>query len=147
MQKLSLASSAYGWRGRQRPHSASLKRQSPVGAKLRRVVGLNELFSSRGLHGLLAVALYDPIPSATTIARVPLWAWSGGVFGAIFIAHQSSQSLSWAGPLTLRVVAGQMIAALAVDHFWMAGRSGAANRLATNDWRRIASRRRGPIRR
>jgi len=34
----------------------------------------------------LTIALRDPVPSSATIARVPLWAWSGGVFGAIFIA-------------------------------------------------------------
>ena len=35
---------------------------------------------------VLAAALRDPVPSASTISRVPLWAWSGGIFGAIFIA-------------------------------------------------------------
>ena len=34
---------------------------------------------------VLAVATRDPVPSAATISRVPLWAWSGGTFGAIFI--------------------------------------------------------------
>ena len=34
---------------------------------------------------VLALAIRDPIPSAATMARVPLWAWSGGLFGAIFI--------------------------------------------------------------
>ena len=34
---------------------------------------------------LLAVVLRDRVPSTTTISRVPLWAWSGGIFGAIFI--------------------------------------------------------------
>src|ERR1700733_421648 len=34
---------------------------------------------------LLATALRDPVPSVATISRVPLWAWSGGIFGALFI--------------------------------------------------------------
>jgi bacterial/archaeal transporter family-2 protein len=34
----------------------------------------------------LAAVLRDPVPSSTAISRVPLWAWSGGIFGAIFIA-------------------------------------------------------------
>src|SRR5215475_6202016 len=34
---------------------------------------------------LLAMALRDPVPSATVAARIPWWAWSGGLFGAIFI--------------------------------------------------------------
>jgi bacterial/archaeal transporter family-2 protein len=33
---------------------------------------------------LLTAALRDPVPSVATISRVPLWAWSGGIFGAIF---------------------------------------------------------------
>jgi len=34
----------------------------------------------------LAVVLHDPVPSPSIIARLPWWAWSGGIFGAIFIA-------------------------------------------------------------
>jgi transporter family-2 protein len=34
----------------------------------------------------LAVVLRNPVPPPTIIARVPWWAWSGGLFGAIFIA-------------------------------------------------------------
>ena len=35
--------------------------------------------------GLLVLAFRDPIPAASVAARIPCWAWSGGVFGAIFI--------------------------------------------------------------
>jgi len=54
----------------------------------------------------LAVVLRDPAPSAVTVARVPLWAWSvPKLGGAAYIAI---------------LVTGQMIAALAVDHFgWL----------------------------
>src|SRR5204862_7761781 len=34
----------------------------------------------------LAVALHDGIPSATAVLRSNWWAWSGGFFGAIYIA-------------------------------------------------------------
>ena len=50
----------------------------------------------------LAVVLRDPAPSAVTVARVPLWAWSGGVFGAIFIVLSITPSRNYAAPLTLR---------------------------------------------
>jgi bacterial/archaeal transporter family-2 protein len=33
----------------------------------------------------LALLLRDTIPSAATAARIPWFAWSGGLFGAIFI--------------------------------------------------------------
>jgi bacterial/archaeal transporter family-2 protein len=34
---------------------------------------------------LLVLAFRDPAPSASVAARIPWWAWSGGLFGAIFI--------------------------------------------------------------
>jgi transporter family-2 protein len=69
----------------------------------------------------LAVVLRDPVPSVATIARVPLWAWSGGIFGAIFIGLSiiTIPKLGGAAYIAL-LVTGQMIAALAVDHFgWL----------------------------
>jgi bacterial/archaeal transporter family-2 protein len=35
---------------------------------------------------IFALALRDPAPTAGVVARIPWWAWSGGLFGAIFIA-------------------------------------------------------------
>src|SRR5215813_1980277 len=35
---------------------------------------------------VLILALRDPLPAAAVAARIPWWAWSGGLFGAIFIA-------------------------------------------------------------
>ena len=69
----------------------------------------------------LAIVLRDPVPSTTTILRVPLWAWSGGIFGAIFIGLSiiTIPKLGGAAYIAL-LVTGQMIAALAVDHFgWL----------------------------
>lgn len=68
-----------------------------------------------------AVAIRDPIPSVTTLARVPWWAWSGGVFGAIFIglAIFLVPKLGAAAFIAL-LVTGQMLAALLFDHFgWL----------------------------
>jgi bacterial/archaeal transporter family-2 protein len=69
----------------------------------------------------LAAFLRDPVPPATTISRVPLWAWSGGIFGAIFIALSiiTIPKLGGAAYIAL-LVTGQMVAALSVDHFgWL----------------------------
>jgi bacterial/archaeal transporter family-2 protein len=69
----------------------------------------------------LAAALRDPIPSATTIARVPWWAWSGGILGAIFVGISivTIPKLGGAGYIAL-LVTGQMIAGLALDQFgWL----------------------------
>ena len=69
----------------------------------------------------LAIVLRDPVPSANAIARVPSWAWSGGIFGAIFIGLSivTIPKLGGAADIAL-LVTGQMVAALTVDHFgWL----------------------------
>ncbi|MGN6462152.1 MAG: DMT family transporter [Pseudolabrys sp.] len=70
---------------------------------------------------LLAVVLRDPVPSVTVMARVPWWAWSGGVFGAAFIALSILMIPKLGGAAFIALlVAGQMIASLVFDHFgWL----------------------------
>ena len=70
---------------------------------------------------LLALALRDPVPSLGLAARVPWWAWSGGVFGAIFIGLGIFlvPQLGAATFLAL-LVTGQMLGSIAFDHFgWL----------------------------
>ena len=70
---------------------------------------------------LLALALRDPLPSAGVAARIPWWAWSGGLFGAIFIglAILLVPKLGAATFIAL-LVTGQMLASVAFDHFgWL----------------------------
>jgi transporter family-2 protein len=71
---------------------------------------------------VLVVVLRDPIPSATMAARIPLWAWSGGMFGAIFIAL-GILLVPKIGAATFiaLLVAGQMLASVAFDHFGLLG--------------------------
>ena len=71
---------------------------------------------------LLALALRDPMPSASVAARIPWWAWSGGLFGAIFIALAIFliPQLGAATFIAL-LVAGQMLCSLAIDHFGLLG--------------------------
>ena len=71
---------------------------------------------------LLAIALRDPVPSATVAARVPWWAWSGGLFGAVFIAL-AILLIPKIGAATFvaLLVTGQMLAALTLDHFGLLG--------------------------
>lgn len=70
---------------------------------------------------LLALVLRDPIPSASVAARVPWWGWSGGLFGAIFIALAIVLvPRLGAGTFIALLVTGQMLASVAFDHFgWM----------------------------
>ena len=71
---------------------------------------------------LLAVAVGDPVPSASLAARVPWWAWSGGLFGAIYIAL-SIFLVPQLGAATFvaLLVAGQMLASVTFDHFGWIG--------------------------
>jgi bacterial/archaeal transporter family-2 protein len=71
---------------------------------------------------LLALALRDPVPSLSIATRVPWWAWSGGLFGAIFIALGIVlvPQLGAAAFIAF-LIAGQMIASVAFDHFGIAG--------------------------
>ena len=72
-------------------------------------------------RAMLAIALRDPIPAASLAARVPWWAWSGGLFGAIFIALGIflMPQIGAATFLAL-LVTGQMLGSIAFDHFgWL----------------------------
>jgi len=71
---------------------------------------------------LLAMALRDPVPSASAAVRIPWWAWSGGLFGAIFIglAILLVPQLGAATFIAL-LVTGQMLASVAFDHFGLLG--------------------------
>lgn len=70
----------------------------------------------------LAIALRDPIPSLSVAARVPWWAWSGGLFGAVFIglAVVLVPKLGAATFFAL-LITGQLVASVAFDHFGLLG--------------------------
>ena len=70
---------------------------------------------------LLALALRDPLPAASAAAHLPWWAWSGGLFGAIFIGLGIFlvPRLGAATFIAL-LVTGQMLASVTFDHFgWL----------------------------
>jgi bacterial/archaeal transporter family-2 protein len=64
------------------------------------------------------IALRERVPSWKTAVDVPWYAWSGGVFGAAFIllAILLLPSLG-AATLFALVIAGQVLAAVTLDHF------------------------------
>lgn len=64
------------------------------------------------------IALGERIPAWRTIAEVPWYAWSGGLFGGVFIllAILLLPSLG-AATLFALVVAGQVLIAVTLDHF------------------------------
>ena len=68
------------------------------------------------------IVLGEQVPSLRTMANVPWWAWSGGVFGGAFILL-SILLLPSLGAATLfaLVIAGQVLAAVTLDHFGALG--------------------------
>ena len=73
-----------------------------------------------GLLTMVAVliAMRDQMPSWKLVAATPWWAWGGGILGGVFIllVILLLPSLGAATLLAL-VVAGQMSAAVVMDHF------------------------------
>ena len=71
---------------------------------------------------VLLVVAREPVPSWKLIAATPWWAWSGGILGGVFIMLMILllPSLGAATLLAL-VVAGQMLAGIAMDHFGLFG--------------------------
>jgi transporter family-2 protein len=69
-----------------------------------------------------ALLLQDPIPSVATASRIPWYAWSGGLFGAIFIglAIVLIPQLGAATFFAL-LIAGQMLGSIVFDHFGVLG--------------------------
>ena len=63
-----------------------------------------------------------PTPSWKLVAEVPWWAWSGGLFGGAFILL-AILLLPTLGAATLfaLVIAGQVLAAITLDHFGALG--------------------------
>lgn len=73
-----------------------------------------------GLITMVAVlvVMREPIPSWKLVTATPWWSWSGGILGGVFILLMILllPSLGAATLLAL-VVAGQMSAAVLMDHF------------------------------
>ncbi len=79
------------------------------------------------LVGVVCMAAFaflvrDPVPSLATAGRVPLLSWSGGLFGAIFIAL-AIFLIPRLGAATFfaLLIAGQMLGSIMFDHFGLLG--------------------------
>jgi len=71
---------------------------------------------------LLAAALRDPLPAADAAAAGRWWAWTGGAFGALYIAVSILLlPRIGAAAFVALFIAGQMLAALAFDHLGLFG--------------------------
>lgn len=76
-----------------------------------------------GLTALLAVAIVGGARwTPGSVTTVPAWAWFGGLLGAVYVASTTvlGPRLGAAALLAL-TLAGQMLAALIVDHYGVIG--------------------------
>jgi transporter family-2 protein len=107
--------------------SAGLPLQAGVNAQLVRFAGhpvLAALVSFMvGTAALSVYALAARLPvSPGRLAEAPFWAWSGGVFGAVFVAAAADLAPRLGAAFFVGVVvAGQMAASLVLDHFGLVG--------------------------
>ena len=73
-----------------------------------------------GALGMLAIiALMRPaMPSLSAVAGVPAWAWLGGLMGMVYVFSVlvAAPALG-AARMMVCVIAGQMVASIALDHF------------------------------
>jgi bacterial/archaeal transporter family-2 protein len=70
----------------------------------------------------VALLLRVPGPALGRALAGPWWLWLGGVLGALYLASATAVTPKLgAGGFLVWVVAGQMITALAVDHFGLMG--------------------------
>jgi transporter family-2 protein len=106
----------------------SLVVQQALNANLRAVLnsaawsGFMSYFVGVICMAVFALVMQDPIPSAAVAARVPWYVWSGGLFGAIFIAL-AIFLIPKLGAATFfaLLIAGQMLGSIAFDHFGVLG--------------------------
>ncbi len=106
---------------------AGLPVQAAVNATMRSYIGRPEWAAvvnfGVGLVALLAwVAVLRLPPALSRAATAPWWSWSGGVLGAFYVTAVVllTPRLGVGATLAL-LVAGQMGAAMAMDHFGVLG--------------------------
>jgi bacterial/archaeal transporter family-2 protein len=71
---------------------------------------------------LVAAATRQPAPVNADLGGAPWWVWTGGAFGAAFIVVAILLTARIGATLTLAsLIAGQLTAALIVDHYGLFG--------------------------
>ena len=71
---------------------------------------------------ILVMVMREPVPSMAAAGRVPVWAWTGGMFGAVFIIMGIVLiPRIGAGTYIALVIAAQLLTSLAFDHFGLLG--------------------------
>lgn len=106
---------------------ASIVIQQILNANLRSALnsaawsGFASYFVGLVCMAFFAIALRDAVPQIATVARIPWWAWSGGLFGAIFIGIAILLvPILGAATFIALLITGQMLTSVMFDHFgWL----------------------------
>lgn len=107
----------------------ALAAQGGINAQLRRVVGSPVMATFISfLVGTFLILIYlilferNSFPSLTQVRSMPLYKWSGGLIGALFVCSVIvlAPKIGAANMLGL-IVAGQMIFAMILDHYGLLG--------------------------
>jgi bacterial/archaeal transporter family-2 protein len=101
--------------------------QAPVNSRLGRGIGSVQAATFSFVVGTVALALvaslfYGGLGSFGEVGPAPLWALTGGLFGAVYVtvAILTVRTLGVSG-LTAIVISGQLAAAVAIDRFGLLG--------------------------
>lgn len=77
--------------------------------------------------GTLALLAYSlilrlPLPAPHSLGRSPWWVWTGGLLGAFFVTATIIVAPRLGAAISIAVIiAGQLLVALALDHFGLLG--------------------------
>ena len=71
---------------------------------------------------VLSLLIFKPLPSGARLAGAPWWLWTGGLFGAFYVAGNivSAPKLG-AATLIAAIVAGQSFASILIDQYGWVG--------------------------
>ncbi len=71
---------------------------------------------------IFAIATRTPLPASGAFAGAPWWIWTGGIFGAFYVAS-CVILVNKVGAVSMLalIMAGQMITSLILDHYGLAG--------------------------
>ncbi len=101
--------------------------QAPVNSRLGKSVGSVQAATFSFIVGTIGLALvatlfYGGLGGFGHVGKAPAWAWIGGLFGAVYVtvAILTVQTLGVSG-LTVIVISGQLVAAVAIDRFGLLG--------------------------
>lgn len=77
-----------------------------------------------GTAALLAYTLIlrIPLPAPNSLNQSPWWVWTGGLLGAFFVTASVIVAPRLGAAITVAlIIAGQLLVALALDHFGLLG--------------------------